>query len=63
MDRRARVEGGIISEPGDYDHEAGAINVLGSGNYQTTQTKTQRNPQADRMAGNWQAVTDQYFKE
>ena len=62
MERRARVDGGIVSEPGDYQYQAGAINVLGSGIYQSTQTKTERNPQAERMAGSWQVLTNRYFE-
>lgn len=40
MDRRARIEGGIVSEPNDYENRGGDMNILGSGNYQTSQTKT-----------------------
>ena len=36
MERRANIDGGIVSEPGDYQYHAGSINVLGSGFYEAS---------------------------
>ena len=53
MNNRAHLDGGILSVPGGDDFVSGEINALGTGNYETSETKTKRHPDAERMAGNW----------
>ena len=58
MNRRARIDGGTLQNPhGDAKYNNGEINVLGTGYYQASETKTQRNPMAERMTDNWQKLT------
>ena len=54
MDRRAHLDGGHLGGQGNEDRDVNQdMNVLGSGSYERSQTKTQRNPNAEKLAENW----------
>ena len=63
MDRRAHLDGGHLGGQGNEDRDVNQdMNVLGSGSYERSQTKTQRNPNAEKLAENWQRGTQQFFE-